>query len=144
MKGYDYNICLSIFYVSYIVFEVPLTAVCKWIGPGWFIPACCFGFGVTTICTAFVQDFGALCGVRFLLGFFESAMLPANAYYLSRWYRRSELTFRLSLFIMAASLSGAFGGLLASAILRLSNFGSIRSWKMIFAIEGKLSSFHLG
>jgi MFS family permease len=63
-------------------------------------------------------------------------MLPANVYYLSRWYRRSELTFRLSLFIISASLAGAFGGLLASAILRLPGVGSVHSWKMIFLIEG--------
>lgn len=33
-------------------------------------------------------------------------------------------------------MSGAFGGLLASAILRLDGFGSLRSWRMIFVIEG--------
>lgn len=35
-----------------------------------------------------------------------------------------------------APLAGAFGGLLASAILRLDSFGSTHTWKMIFAIEG--------
>jgi len=56
--------------------------------------------------------------------------------YLSRWYRRSELAFRLSLYIVAAPLAGAFGGLLASAILKLDHFGSLTTWRMIFAIEG--------
>ena len=63
-------------------------------------------------------------------------MLPGIAYYLSRWYRSNELVFRLSLYILAAPLAGAFGGLLASAILRLDNFGSLKSWRMLFAIEG--------
>jgi sugar phosphate permease len=35
-----------------------------------------------------------------------------------------------------APLAGAFGGLLASAILTLDSFGSLRRWRMIFAIEG--------
>lgn len=35
-----------------------------------------------------------------------------------------------------APLAGAFGGLLASAILKLPGFGSVHSWRMIFAIEG--------
>lgn len=137
MSGYQYNACLSIFYISYITFEIPLNMVCKWIGPGWFIPICCIGFGICTIGTAFVNDFSQLCALRFLLGIFEAPMLPATVYYLSRWYRRSELTFRLSLFIISASLAGAFGGLLASAILRLPGVGSVHSWKMIFLIEGK-------
>jgi MFS family permease len=137
MKGYDFNICLSVFYISYIIFEIPGNILCKIMGPGWFIPACCLGFGICTICTAFVQSFAALCGLRFVLGIFEAAMLPATVYYLSRWYKRDELTFRLSFFIISASLSGAFGGLLASAILSIGRIGSITSWKMIFAIEGQ-------
>ncbi|EXA33440.1 hypothetical protein FOVG_15503 [Fusarium oxysporum f. sp. pisi HDV247] len=139
MQGYDFNVSLSIFYISYILFEIPLNLLCKRIGPGWFIPACCVGFGICTTCTAFVHDFSTLCGLRFLLGVFEAAMLPANVYYLSRWYRRSELTFRLSFVIISASLAGAFGGLLASAILRLQRFGSLHSWRMIFAIEGTVT-----
>lgn len=63
-------------------------------------------------------------------------MLPGIAYYLSRWYRRSELAFRLSLYIVMAPLAGAFGGLLASGILTLDSVGSLQTWRMIFVIEG--------
>jgi MFS family permease len=35
-----------------------------------------------------------------------------------------------------APLAGAFGGLLASGILKLSHFGGLHTWRMIFAIEG--------
>lgn len=35
-----------------------------------------------------------------------------------------------------APLAGAFGGLLASAILKLDHFGGLHQWRMIFAIEG--------
>lgn len=62
--------------------------------------------------------------------------MPGIAYYMSRWYRRSELAFRLGLYIVMAPLAGAFGGLLASGILTLDHFGSVQSWRMIFAIEG--------
>ncbi|UNI19629.1 hypothetical protein JDV02_005807 [Purpureocillium takamizusanense] len=136
MRGYDYNTALSVFYITYIVFEIPCNAACKYIGPGWFLPAVTLAFGITSIATAFVQSFSALCGVRALLGVFEAGMMPGIAYYLSRWYRRSELTFRISLFIVSAALAGAFGGLLASAIVKLPSFGSLHTWRMIFAIEG--------
>jgi len=75
-------------------------------------------------------------GVRFALGVCEAGMMPGIAYYLSRWYRRSELAFRLSLYIVTAPLAGAFGGLLASGILKLSHFGGLHTWRMLFAIEG--------
>lgn len=35
-----------------------------------------------------------------------------------------------------APLAGAFGGLLASAILKLESFGGLHKWRMLFAIEG--------
>lgn len=136
LKEYDYNIVLSIFYISYIVFEIPSTMACKWIGPGWFIPGISLGFGIASICTAFVTNISTASAVRFILGAFEAGMMPGIAYYLSRWYRRSELAFRLGLYIVMAPLAGAFGGLLASAILRLPNFGGLHTWQMIFAIEG--------
>ncbi|KAH6950692.1 hypothetical protein HG530_011357 [Fusarium avenaceum] len=136
LVNYDYNKILSIFYISYIIFEIPATVACKWMGPGWFLPATSLAFGIVSIATAFVHSQGAICGVRFLLGIFEAGMLPGIAYYLSRWYKRSELTFRLSLYMVMAPLAGAFGGLLASAILTLDHFGGLHKWRMIFAIEG--------
>lgn len=137
MHGFDLNVSLSIFFISYILFEIPANLLCKWMGPGWFLPCAIFGFGVFTICTGLVHSFSALCGVRFLLGIFEAGIMPALVYFLSRWYTHSELTFRVSLFIISASLAGAFGGLLASAILTIPHMGSLHSWRLIFVIEGR-------
>ncbi|CAD0099389.1 unnamed protein product [Aureobasidium mustum] len=134
--GYDYNAILSVFYISYIICEIPANMCCKWLGPGWFIPGISLAFGLCSIATAFVHNFSQMCAVRFVLGIFEAGMLPGIAYYLSRWYRRSELVWRLGLYVVAAPLAGAFGGLLASAILKLDHFAGLKAWRMIFAIEG--------
>lgn len=139
MEGYDYNLVVSVFYISYIVFEIPVNLLCKWMGPGWFIPLTTIIFGGVSIATAYVDTIAQIAGVRFLLGIFEAGMLPGIAYYLSRWYRRAELAFRLSLYMVMAPLAGAFGGLLASAILRLDSFGGVSGWRMIFAIEGVIT-----
>lgn len=139
LVGYDYNEVLSIFYISYILFEIPANILCKHIGPGWFIPATSLGFGICSVACAFVKTKAQIAGVRFLLGLFEAGMLPGIAYYMSRWYRRKELAFRLSLYIVMAPLAGAFGGLLASGILSLDSFGSLTSWRMIFGIEGVIT-----
>lgn len=136
LKGNDYNSVLSAFYIGYIIFELPSTLANKYVGPGWYIPGMALAFGITTIVTGFCTNKANVSAVRFLLGIFEAGMLPGIAYYLSRWYRRNELVFRLSLYIVMSPLAGAFGGLLASAILKLDHFGSLRSWRMIFVIEG--------
>ncbi|RCI15863.1 hypothetical protein L249_2548 [Ophiocordyceps polyrhachis-furcata BCC 54312] len=136
MKGFDYNRVVSIFYISYILLEIPCSILCKCIGPGWFLPLATVLFGVASVGTAFVSTIPQLMAVRFTLGIFETGVMPGIAYYLSRWYRRAELAFRLSLYIVMAPIAGAFGGLLASAILSLESFANMRSWRMIFAIEG--------
>lgn len=110
--------------------------MCKYVGPGWFIPTTSLGFGIASIGTAYVHTLRSACGVRFVLGIFEAGMLPGIAYYLSRWYRRSELAFRLSLYIVMAPLAGAFGGLLASGILKLNHVAGVHQWRMIFLVEG--------
>jgi len=136
LKGYDFNLILTSFYVPYVVFELPSTLACKYFGPGRWLPFVSFMFGLCSLCTAFVHTRAQASGVRFLLGVFEAGMLPGISYYLSRWYRKSELAFRLSLYLVASPLAGAFGGLLASGILKLDGVGSIRTWRMIFLIEG--------
>lgn len=136
LTGYGYNKVLSVFYISYILFEIPSNIACKVIGPGYFIPAVSLGFGVVSLCTAYCNNAATLSAVRFLLGMFEAGMMPGIAYYLSRWYRRSELAFRLSLYIVMAPLAGAFGGLLASGILKRTSFAGVHTWRMIFLLEG--------
>ncbi|UKZ76194.1 hypothetical protein TrVFT333_003891 [Trichoderma virens FT-333] len=136
LEGNDYNAIISVFFISYIIFEIPASLACKYIGPGWFLPLTTVLFGVCSLATGYVQTMSQAAGVRFLLGIFEAGMMPGIAYYLSRWYRRSELTFRLSLYIVMSPLAGAFGGLLASAILKLDHVGGVRSWRMIFVVEG--------
>ncbi|KAL0563912.1 hypothetical protein V5O48_018148 [Marasmius crinis-equi] len=115
---------------------MPANILCKRIGPGWFIPATTLFFGVASIGTAFVKNMAQASVVRFIVGAFEAGMFPCMAYYLSRWYRRSELVFRISFYIASAPLAGAFGGLLSSGILSLSHFGTLHRWRMIFAVEG--------
>ncbi|THC88420.1 hypothetical protein EYZ11_012130 [Aspergillus tanneri] len=136
LRGYDYNFILSCFYIPYILLEMPATILCKRIGPGWFIPTTALLFGICSFATAFVKTRAQMCALRFLLGVFEAGMLPGIAYYLSCWYKRAELAFRLSLYLVMSPLAGAFGGILASGILRLGHFGSLTQWRMIFGIEG--------
>lgn len=135
-KGYNYNEIITFFYVSYVLFEIPANLLCKYMGPGYFLPLATVLFGIASLATGYANNYAQMAGIRFLLGIFEAGMLPGCAYYLSRWYRRSELAFRLALYIITAPLAGAFGGLLASAILKLDSFAGLHKWRMIFVIEG--------
>ncbi|KAJ1022770.1 hypothetical protein NDA18_005104 [Ustilago nuda] len=138
-RSYDFNILLTAFYAAYAFFEIPSTTLTKILGPGKWIPAMAFLFGLLSMANAFVTNFASAIAVRFLLGLAESGMLPSIAYYLSRWYKKDELVFRLGLYLVTAPSAGAFGGLLASGILKISHIGEVKSWEMIFLIEGLIT-----
>ncbi|POY71126.1 hypothetical protein BMF94_5883 [Rhodotorula taiwanensis] len=139
LKGLDYNILLTSFYVAYVVAELPCQMLTKWIGPGKTLPIFSFMFALFTLVMAFVHTKGAAIAVRFMLGVAEGAVFPGIAFYLSRFYRKDELGFRLACYIVCAPGAGAVGGLLASGILKIDHIGWLRSWRLIFLIEGIIS-----
>jgi hypothetical protein len=52
------------------------------------------------------------------------------------WYCRHEIQLRQALFFSAASVAGAFSGLLAFAISKMDGVGGLAGWRWIFILEG--------
>lgn len=52
-------------------------------------------------------------------------------FYLSLWYRRQDVAFRIAIFFSAATLAGAFGGLLAFGIEKMDGLGGLHGWQWI-------------
>lgn len=57
----------------------------------------------------------------------------------AEWYVREEMQFRQALFFSAASVAGAFSGLLAFAIAKMDGVGGYAGWRWIFILEGILT-----
>ncbi|KAI9614499.1 hypothetical protein KEM48_005964 [Puccinia striiformis f. sp. tritici PST-130] len=91
--------------------------------------------------TVTYMSYSGLIAARFFLGLVEGGMFPAIVLYLSFFYTRRELQIRIALFFSAASLSGAFSGLLAYGIIRLDGTGDLPGWSWIFIIEGLFTFF---
>lgn len=52
------------------------------------------------------------------------------------WYCRHEIQLRQALFFSAASIAGAFSGLLAFGISKMDGVGGLAGWRWIFILEG--------
>ncbi|KAF7430959.1 hypothetical protein PC9H_006674 [Pleurotus ostreatus] len=140
----QYLLSLTIFFFSYAIFEVPSNVFLKRLRPSIWLSALMFLWGIMMLdltavgktVQGLVHNYGGLLGMRWMLGVFEAGLFPGVNYYLSCWYKRSEFGLRAALFFSAATVSGAFGGLLAAAISNMEGIGGKPAWAWIFILEG--------
>ncbi|KAL4802817.1 major facilitator superfamily domain-containing protein [Aspergillus unguis] len=136
MSDSQYNSALTIFFVSYSVFEPLTNVLLKRLRPSIFIPIIMVLWGVCMMCMGFVHNWSGLMAVRWFLGLAEAGLFPGVGYFLSCWYKRSEFGVRMAIFFSAAALAGSFGGLLAAAIALMDGIGGKKGWAWIFILEG--------
>lgn len=72
LVGSQFNEALSLFFVTYILFEIPANFLCKRMGPRIWLSFITFGFGVVTMGMAFITNRASLLACRLLLGLFEA------------------------------------------------------------------------
>ena len=135
LDGNKFNIVLTVFYIPYILVDIPSNWLVKFFGAGTYLPALIIGWGIIGMCMGFVKSYAGLIVCRLLLGLFEGGLLGGMILYLSMFYRRHQMLFRMGLFYCAAPLSGAFGGLLATGLAEI-RYGGLNSWPWIFIVEG--------
>ncbi|KAF8994343.1 MFS general substrate transporter [Cyathus striatus] len=135
----QYLLSLTIFFFSYAIFEVPSNVFLKRLRPSLWLSMLMFFWGIMMTLQGVVHNFGGLMGMRWMLGMFEAGLFPGVNYYLSCWYKRSEFGIRAAVFFSAATVSGAFGGLLAAAISNMGGIGGRPAWAWIFILEGLLT-----
>ncbi|BEI82522.1 hypothetical protein CcaverHIS002_0303900 [Cutaneotrichosporon cavernicola] len=132
----QYAAALACFFIFYVLFEVPSNIVMKAWRPSMWIPIIMISWGIVMIGMGFVQNFAGLLATRILLGVTEAGLFPGIAFFLTQWYRRFEISFRVALFFSAATIAGAFGGLLARLINLMDGVGGYEGWRWIFILEG--------
>ncbi|KAL1792638.1 hypothetical protein ACET3X_009145 [Alternaria dauci] len=136
LKGSELNTAVSVFYIFYILAEFPTSILVKRLQFNRVIPTITFCWGITCLCTGFVQNFAGLVTTRIFLGFFEGCLFPAMTLFLCNWYTREELGIRIAYLFIASALSGAFGGLIAFGILYMNGVAGWPGWRWLYVIEG--------
>lgn len=95
MVGNDYNVALFVFFIPYILFEVPSNLLLKKIKPSSWLSFIMFAWGeltlrpsmrlqlnpdigVVTVCQGVVRSYAGLVVCRFFLGLFEAGFVPGR------------------------------------------------------------------
>lgn len=94
-------------------------------------------WGSITIGMGFTPSYNALIAFRFVMGVFEAGFAPGVLLLISSWYKKEEQSKRFAVYISAAILSGAFGGILAGSITSgLDGAHGVAGWRWLFIVEG--------
>lgn len=141
LSNHQYETCLSILYVGYILMQIPSNMFINRIGrPSLYLSVVMLLWGFLSTITGIVNDFKGMVVVRFFLGFVEAAFLPGTLLILSKWYTRRELTTRNAILFCGSLISNAFSALVGAAVL--SNMqGTLghAAWRWLFWIEGAIT-----
>ncbi|CAN9144423.1 unnamed protein product [Alternaria alternata] len=133
----QYSIALVVFFVTYVVFEPPSNMLLVRLKPSIYLPVIMIIWGALTCCMAVIDDFKHLVVLRIFVGVFESGFAPGIILIISSWYKKDEQSKRFGVYMSAAILSGAFGGLLAGAITGgMEGTAGLRGWRWLFIVEG--------
>ncbi|KAF2813010.1 MFS general substrate transporter [Mytilinidion resinicola] len=140
----QYNTCLMIFYVGYVITQIPSNMLTTKISrPSAYICCITSAWGVVSMCQAFTKSYGGLFAARFILGlhhFYLVFSLPGVFYLISCWYKRSELPPRIAILYGSNILATAFSGLIAAGIIsQMENKAGRPAWEWLFIIKGSMT-----
>ncbi|KAF2639948.1 MFS general substrate transporter [Massarina eburnea CBS 473.64] len=133
LSSEEYDWLLTIFYISYIVFEFQ-AMMWKVVPPHRWAAWCVFGWGLVSSVQAGINTWPAAMALRFFMGVMEAGYGPGIPYLLSFFYLRHELGLRAGIFLSAAPLANTFAGALAYGIT--SGSPGIAKWRVLFLVEG--------
>lgn len=131
-----YGLGAGLFYVTYILFEVPSNVILARVGARRWIARIMVTWGIIACGMAFIQTAGQLYGMRLLLGAAEAGFTPGIIYYLSRWFPSSNRARAMSFFYIAAALASVFGLPLSGALLQMDGLLGFAGWRWLYFVEG--------
>lgn len=133
------NIGLGLFYVAYIIFEVPSNLMMAHVNPAHWIARIMITWSIVTGCMAAISKPWHFYLLRFLLGVFEAGFWPGITFYNTLWYKPEEISTRIGVTYLAGPASGAFGGLISAAVQLIDTKGNLYGWQWLFLISGIIS-----
>ncbi|CCH43406.1 putative transporter [Wickerhamomyces ciferrii] len=135
----QYNDLNSIFYAGYFFGQIPLHFFLQKFNFAKFVSLILFSWAILIFLTATANNYGGLIVLRFLLGFFESIVIPAIEITLLQFFTPKERASINPLFwISSQGPTEILGGFISYGLLHLKN-PVTPPWKLFMVIVGGLT-----
>lgn len=131
-----YGFGAGIFFLGYIVFEVPSNLALQRFGARIWIARIMISWGLIACAMALVRTETGFYVMRLLLGIAEAGFFPGIILYLTYWFPAAERARIVALFMASVPLATVVGGPLSGALLEMHGFLGLAGWHWLFIIEG--------
>ncbi len=130
-----YGLGVGIFYVGYVLFEVPGAIIVeRWSARKW-IARIMISWGLVSILTGFVHSAGQFYVIRFFLGVAEASFFPGMIVYLTHWFRLRERGRAIACLYAAVPAASLVSSPLAGWLLGV-HWRGLAGWRWLFILEG--------
>ncbi|KAH7133722.1 major facilitator superfamily domain-containing protein [Dactylonectria macrodidyma] len=136
--GEQYSLLILLFYVPNGLCDLPLNLLTKRFSGRIMLPGLMLGWGALSMIQVACKGFASLLVVRLLIGALEAGFFAGTVFYLTLFYTRGELGFRIAIFFGSALLAAAFSGLISFGVFQIEGT-SIKGWQYLFLLEGGLT-----
>ncbi|KAI3405959.1 hypothetical protein KGF56_001178 [Candida oxycetoniae] len=132
----EYNTGNTIFYVSFLVAEIPSQLISKRLGPDVFIPIQICAWSIVALSQVGLSGKTSFYITRAMIGAIEGGFIADLVLWLSYFFTSKELSLRLAWFWTTLTITQIFTALVAFGVLRLRGVFGLPGWAHLFLWEG--------
>lgn len=132
-----FDLGFGIFYIGYILFEVPSNLLMRRVGARIWIARIMISWGVVSASMMLARNIWQFYALRILLGLAEAGFFPGIILYLSYWFPDRQRAKMSAFFMLAISLSNIVGNPVSGWTLdHLNGAAGLRGWQWLLLVEG--------
>jgi MFS family permease len=136
MTEVAYGLGASLFFIAYLVFEIPSTLALYKYGARLWLARIMLTWGIVTVLLGFAHSLTAFYVLRLLLGVAEAGLYPGILYYMTLWFPQRHRTRVMGLFTLGSALGNMLGALLGGPLLDLDGLFGLAGWQWVFIATG--------
>lgn len=136
MSEVAYGLGASLFFVGYLIFEIPSNLALHKVGARRWIARIMLTWGIVTLLLAFTSSAAMFYILRFLLGAAEAGLYPGVIYYMTLWFPERHRVRVVGYFTLGSSLGNMLGAGINGYFLSLNGVLGLEGWQWVFVATG--------
>ncbi len=132
MSEVAYGFGASLFFIGYLIFEVPSNIALHKVGARRWIARIMLTWGLVTLALVWTRSISMFYVLRFLLGAAEAGLYPGVIYYMTLWFPERYRVQVVGYFTLGSSLGNMLGAMINGYFLSFNGVLGLQGWQWVF------------